>query len=362
MTAPKAPSEQLLREFERWAEESIGAIARATPTRLCTQPTAAPTEVIAFGGMDGLRVQDTADMPERWTARRGRGKARRSLSLIEAAATVLAEIQPASVRAVCYRLFTLGLIDSMNKAETNRVSEQLKWAREQGVIAWDAIVDETREPERVSAWQDPAAFVRTVKNAYRRDRWADQPEWLEVWAEKGTVRGTIAPVLEDFGITFRVMHGYGSTTAVHQIAEETRRANRRLTAFYVGDWDPSGLHMSAIDLPCRLARYGGHVNIIRLALEAEDLAGLPSFPADTKQRDSRYRWFTARYGEACWELEALSPVALRDRLARAIRDRIDGEAWNRAEVAERAECESLNTILHAWPSVAAASIFGPASK
>jgi hypothetical protein len=67
--------------------------------------------------------------------------------LIEAAYAILREIQPASVRAVCYRLFTIGAIVSMDKAETNKVSTQLTWAREQHIIPWSWIVDETREPE-----------------------------------------------------------------------------------------------------------------------------------------------------------------------------------------------------------------------
>jgi hypothetical protein len=37
----------------------------------------------------------------------GRGKARRSLELIEASIEILEAIQPATVRAVCYRLFIL---------------------------------------------------------------------------------------------------------------------------------------------------------------------------------------------------------------------------------------------------------------
>ncbi len=55
----------------------------------------------------------------------GRGKSQASKQLIEAAYEILNEIQPASVRAVCYRLFTAGLIDSMSKSNTNRVSTQL---------------------------------------------------------------------------------------------------------------------------------------------------------------------------------------------------------------------------------------------
>ena len=36
----------------------------------------------------------------------------------------------------------------MSKAETNKVSMQLVWAREQNIIPWEWIVDETREAER----------------------------------------------------------------------------------------------------------------------------------------------------------------------------------------------------------------------
>jgi hypothetical protein len=42
----------------------------------------------------------------------GRGKSQRSLALIRATTAIFAEIQPASVRAVSFRLFTLGIIDS----------------------------------------------------------------------------------------------------------------------------------------------------------------------------------------------------------------------------------------------------------
>lgn len=55
----------------------------------------------------------------------GRGKSRKTIALISAASRILEEIQPASIRAVCYRLFTIGVISSMKKSETNKVSTQL---------------------------------------------------------------------------------------------------------------------------------------------------------------------------------------------------------------------------------------------
>jgi len=284
--------------------------------------------------------------------RRGRGKSKQSLALVDAAHTILVEIQPASVRAVCYRLFTMGIIDSMAKSETNKVSTQLTWARETGIIPWDWIVDETREAEHIQSWKNPAAFVEAVRRSYRRDRWTDQPDRIEVWSEKGTIRGTIAPVLHEFGITFRVMHGYGSATAIHQAAKDSLEGSKILSVLYVGDWDPSGLHMGDVDLPRRLDHYGGDVVVHRLALtEADTRSGLPSFQTDTKKADPRYRWYVDRYGPRCWELDALSPVVLRDRVEQAILDRLDRAAWDRADVVERAEQESISTLLNAWPGI-----------
>jgi hypothetical protein len=225
------------------------------------------------------------------------------------------------------------------------------------VIPWHWIVDETREAECINAWDDPAAYVETVKRAYRRNRWADQRERVEVWSEKGTIRGTLAPVLDEFGVTFRVMHGYGSTTTVHEVAAENRHTGKRpiaLTVFYVGDWDPSGLHMSEVDLPERLERYGGDVLIERVALtEAQVSAGttLPWFHADEKRRDPRYAWYRREYGLKCWEVDALSPVDLRQAVTDAITDCLDVAAWNRAEITEAAERESLVSILDTWPGI-----------
>jgi hypothetical protein len=182
----------------------------------------------------------------------GRGKSRRSLELIEASLEILREIQPATVRAVCYRLFTLWLIDSMSKNNTNKVGRQLTDARERGWVPWAWVVDETRSVEAVATWADPERFAETVTRAYRRNKWAAQASRVEVWSEKGTVRGTLAPVLDQYEVPFRVMHGFASATTVQDIAAASLATEQPLVVLYVGDWDPSGLHMSEADLPQRL--------------------------------------------------------------------------------------------------------------
>ena len=173
---------------------------------------------------------------------------------------------------------------------------------------------------------------------------------IEVWSEKGTVRGVLAPVLDEYGVGFRVMHGFGSPTAVHDVAENYD--GRTLIVLYVGDFDPSGLYMSEHDLPDRLARYGGdHVEVIRIALDDDDVKRLPSFPASDKRGDPRYKWFAEKYGNQCWELDAMDPNDLRTRVNEWIEQYLDKEAWERGIELDKAEQESLRRHFAAWRSL-----------
>ena len=293
--------------------------------------------------------------------KKGRGKAAKSLEIIKAATRILEAIQPCSVRAVCYQLFMRKLIPDMSKNSTGGVGKQLVYARENGLIPWPWIVDETREAETIASWDSPESIIQAAVRSYRKDYWAMQPRRVEVWAEKGTIRGTVAPILQKYGVTFRVMHGYGSATALKSIADETASCDKPMTIFYIGDHDPSGRHMSEIDLPERLARYGGQATIVRLALDDRDIQAdseLPWFPAADKTADSRHEWFTERFGQRCWEVDALSPPVLRDRLDEAIKAVLDLDAWNHAVRIEQAEVDSMQSILGNWKR----SISSPAAK
>lgn len=279
---------------------------------------------------------------------RGRGKAKATMEQIETCLEILREIQPATVRAVCYRLFTMGLIPDMGKNSTSQVSRNLVWAREQGLLPWDWVVDETREAERTQTWANPDQIIVAAVHGYRRDYWQDQSCRVEVWSEKGTVRGTLAPVLNEFGVTFRVMHGFASATAVNDIAEMSNESDKPLIALYAGDFDPSGRYMSDVDLPQRIERYGGNVEIHRVALMSKDTLGLPHFSVESKTGDARYSWFVENYGSRCWELDAMSPPLLRKRVRDAIVARIDVDSWNHALIVEQAEVESMRQFHQQW--------------
>jgi hypothetical protein len=277
----------------------------------------------------------------------GRGRAQHSLDLIEAMYAAAEAAQPITGRGIGYKLFTAGLIPSMAKSEMQRVYRLLKEAREQGDIPWEWIVDETRSLERTSTWANPAEFAKCVVRSYRRDFWNQQLVRVEVWSEKGTVRGVLAPVLDHYAVGFRVMHGFSSATAVYEAAQSTD--DKDLIALYVGDFDPSGLYMSEEDLPARLANYDGdHVEVTRIALTPEQVIGLPSFPTTDKRKDPRFRWFVANHGDRCWELDAMDPNDLREVVDREIMQLIEPIAWARCTTINKAEQESLHTVIANW--------------
>ncbi len=277
--------------------------------------------------------------------KKGRGMAQASLDLIEAMREAAKSAHPITGRGIGYKLFTQHLIDSMAKMQ--RVYRLLREAREQEKIPWEWIVDETRAVERVSTWADPEAFARCVARSYRRDFWDQQPHRVQVWSEKGTVRGVLQPVLDDYAIPFSAVHGFTSATQAHDVSEDDD--GRPLIVLYVGDFDPSGLYMSEVDLPARFEKYGGdHIKLKRIALTVRQLKGLPSFSASDKKKDPRYKWFVANHGRHCWELDAMDPNDLRDCVEREIRKLIEPVAWERCEVVNAAEQDSLRSILSKW--------------
>jgi len=262
--------------------------------------------------------------------------------LLEVCQKIVKSRAPITVRGVAYQLFVRQEIPSMAVGETQKVSRLLVYAREHDIIAWDDIVDETRAIERAAMWRDLPAFGRTVAAAYRRDYWASQPVNVQVWSEKATVGGILRPVTEKYGVPFMAVHGFSSATALHDAAEASVADPRPLTILYCGDHDPSGMYMSEVDLSDRFARYGGRVTIKRIALAANDLDGLPSFPA--KPTDPRFAWYRSHFGTVAWELDAMDPNILRDLIEGEILDYIDPTAWGRMKLVEAAEQRTVERV------------------
>jgi hypothetical protein len=274
---------------------------------------------------------------------RGRNKA--TIELVKAMREIAEEMRPITGRGIGYKLFSRGLIDDMGQMP--KVYRDLTNARKDGLIPWEWVVDETRELEKIGVWKNGVLFARDF--FYRRDLWQTQEKTVEVWSEKGTVRGVLWPVLAKWGVGFRVMHGFSSSTCVWDVCTNDYNDNRPLLALYLGDFDPSGLFMSERDLPDRIKEFkGDHIEFRKIALTAVQAEPLPSFSVETKTKDKRYAWFKKNYGDRCWELDALDPRVLRDLVENEITALIDRSRWDQQEAIQTREKQSLEMSLRWW--------------
>jgi hypothetical protein len=281
--------------------------------------------------------------------KKGRGRGKATIALIEAMKKIAEDAHPITGRGVGYKLFAAGLIKDMSKEQMGVVYRALVHAREDDIIPWQWIVDETRELELISTWEDPSHCADSF--FYRRDLWQTQPHTVEVWSEKGTVRGVLWPVLSRLGVGFRVLHGFSSATSVWDVSNQGND-DRPLHALYIGDYDPSGMCMSEHDLPKRIKEYDGdHITLKRIALTAEHTAPLPSFSVESKTRDPRHAWFKRTYGDRCWELDAMDPRDLRGIVENKINALIDRDLWQQQEAHEQREKVSIETLLRWWANI-----------
>jgi hypothetical protein len=304
----------------------------------------------------------------------GRGRAAKTNDLIDIIIEIAEATQPCSVRGIGYKLFTRKLIPSMHKDEIARVSRLTVIAREEGLLPWEWVVDSTREEQNVPTWADPEDYADFVQQVYRKDKWADQPKRLFTWSEKGTCEGLLQPVLRKHEVPFQIVHGWSGATAAMNAAQANLRRKQDTLILYVGDFDPSGMGMSELDLPKRLARYSSgdpsdkeisiqeareilkevRLEIRRIALmkaHTRRIGRAASFPATDKVKDPRYEWFVKSYGHTCWELDALDPNELRDCVEAAIVAELDQAAWNRYVQIEREERQAIIDVCSGWSNL-----------
>lgn len=133
----------------------------------------------------------------------------KTLSLIEAAAEVLSEYNPMTLRQVYYQLVARQVIDNC-RSEYQRLSNALVQARQEELIPWEWLEDRVRQPRIVRMWQDLPDFLDTVRRAYRKDIWPSQPQYVEVWLEKDALSGIFAAITQEYGVTLVVGRGYNS--------------------------------------------------------------------------------------------------------------------------------------------------------
>ncbi len=264
--------------------------------------------------------------------------------IVEAAYDELSEGHPMTLRQVHYRL--VGRSDTTyrnTQGDYKQLSVWLRDARLDGRVPWEWVEDRLRRPRHVPMWEALPGFVATVRHAYKRDVWQDQPRYLEVVVEKDALSGIFEGVLGRYGVTLNVGRGYDGWSSIKAAADRYGEGGG-VTVLYFGDLDPSGEDMVR-SLRDRLAELGCFPEVVKCALTFEDVEAYDLPPDPTKEKDSRRGAFVERYGDMAVELDALPPDALRGRIGGEVEARMDLDALERTRRLEREDRSRLNDLL-----------------
>ena len=237
------------------------------------------------------------------------------MTIIDAARVVIRDALAGgyrfTLRRVYYGLVAQNIIPNTERSYKN-LSATLDKARWEGLLPMTCLDDLGREVSVWESWASVAELAEDMAARFRTDWWADADPVVEMWGEKQAVAGIVEPVCSRWGVPFLACRGFSSLTALAEAAD--RLDGRSATIFYVGDHDPSGLDMDR-DLQARLDRLGADVELVRVALTAEQIEEHQLPPQPTKAKDSRAFGYSLEHGGS-WELDALPA----DVLAGLVRD------------------------------------------
>lgn len=273
----------------------------------------------------------------------------RFAAVVEATNRILGEYSyRLTVRQVYYRLISPPFQLFANTATNYKTFDKiLTKARERREIDWRKIEDRARSiigGEKQLIFESEEEYVDWLfrelnEGYYDKPSWDDQRNHVEVWVEKDALSTLFERAVKQYRIVVFPSRGYSSYTKVMEALERFPK-QKRVAILHFGDHDPSGLDMSR-DLTSRLEWYSGNDDgglvVKRIALDIGQVRELALPPNPTKKADSRARDYVAKYGDECWELDAIPPDTLARWVRDAVEKEIDWSAWT--ETQERAKKE-----------------------
>ena len=265
-----------------------------------------------------------------------------NLVMVEKINQIMAEYQKQgyrlSLRQLYYQLVARDIIENTQRSYKN-VGNLVSLGRQAGCIDWAMIEDRNRDTVAPRHWDSPRQIVMAAAGQFRIDKWEGQPYHIEVMVEKDALSGVLEPVCHRLDIGITANKGYCSSSTMYEIGERLfRRAEegKKICVLYLGDHDPSGIDMTR-DIDDRLHLYSrvDRIEVVRLALNWDQVEDWQPPENPAKQTDSRFEAYAAEFGESSWELDAVEPRQLAALVEEAVEARLRGDLWD-----ERVEAES----------------------
>lgn len=260
--------------------------------------------------------------------------------IVKLVTEILNDYKKVTVRQVFYRIIS----DPYNYCENTKNNyvafvKHLTKARERGDVDWRRIIDSTRTIIcDTNFYNNANEFLQYVEYDlhnqhyyYNIDLWKNQIYYPIVCVEKDALARVISEAVENYQAPVIPGRGFNSFSQIMELLELiNNRNNRYIKILYFGDFDPSGIEI-AESLKSRLESYSStdkNIEFIRCALNYNDIRNLT--PNKIKLSDRRAKKYIKTYNtQNCYELDALPPKELQQRVIAAIEQYINLNTWNK---------------------------------
>lgn len=253
-----------------------------------------------------------------------------------------------TLRQLYYQLVSRDIIPN-KQSQYKRLGSIISSARRAGLVRWDAIVDRTRNLQSNTHWASPEEIMKSAIATYKIDKWTNQDYRPEVWIEKDALVGVIARVCQRLYVPYFSCRGYSSDSEMWEAGSNRFRLyaqNGQIPiVIHLGDHDPSGVDMSR-DIVDRLEMFSGlEVEVVRAALNIEQVQKYNPPPNPTKLTDSRAKGYVLQYGNSSWELDALEPSVLASLIEDEIDELRDDRLWDEKVEEEKGHIKRLREMI-----------------
>ncbi len=284
-----------------------------------------------------------------------------SLDIVETANSIIevfeADGYTLTLRQLYYQFVSKALIENSEKSYKN-LGVIITKARLTGLVSWEAIEDRNRQHN--SFWYEENEFkvIKDLPRHIRFDRWERQPCYVEVWVEKEALGNVISRACDPLLVPHMACKGYLSASEAWRAGqrfESKLDEGKKCILIHLGDHDPSGVDMTRdnrerLDLFTRLP---GGVEVIRLALNMDQIEEHSPPPNPAKITDSRAKEYIKKYGKTSWELDALEPQFIANLITHTIRQHIDRDLWEEIDEQEAEAEKILGRLYEKWSEIRA---------
>jgi hypothetical protein len=156
---------------------------------------------------------------------------------------------------------------------------------------------------------------------------------IEIWVEKDSIRNFIAKLAAKFRLSIQVLRGFASLSMYRKALARARQRGVELV-LYIGDFDPSGLLIEKVAEGEMDHKTG--IRFVRLALTMKQIKRYKPPSRQANLKDSRAKEYIEKFGDRCWDVEAIRPRTLYRLIELGLREAVPPEFLAKAETEEKA--------------------------